>query len=84
MLLIFLTFRMYQIIPYWHKGVFVILISLSLITGGYEYKFNNRYPQFLECINDCPNWKDEVKKWRKDNDYELKIWWYPKWTMRLN
>ena len=84
MLLIFLTFRMYQIIPYLHKSVFIILLSLSLITGGYEYKFNNKYPQFLACINDCPNWRDEVKKWKKDKDYELKIWWYPKWTMKLN
>ena len=84
MLLIFLIFRMYQIIPYWYKGVFVILLSLSLITGAYEYKFNNKYPQFLACIEDCPNWKEEVQKWRENNNYELKIWYYPKWTMKLN
>jgi hypothetical protein len=83
-LLIFLVYRMYQITYRWQKGIFVILISLSLLSGAYEFKENNKYPQFLACIEDCPNWKDEVKKWRKDNNYELKIWYYPKWTMNLN
>ena len=82
-LLIFLVYRMYQITHHWHKNIFVILISLSLMTGGYEFKMNNKYPQFLTCI-ECPDWKNEVKEWRNDNNYKLKIWMYPTWTMRLN
>jgi len=30
----------------------------------------------LECF-DCPIWKDELEKWKIDNNYELKIWNYP-------
>ena len=36
----------------------------------------------ITCIN-CPVWKEEVKKWRKDNSYELKIWDYPRKKMKL-
>ena len=46
------------------------------------YKHNNKYPHLLTCIN-CPIWKEEVKKWRKDNSYELKIWDYPRKKMKL-
>ena len=27
------------------------------------------------CI-DCPIWKDEILKWRQDENYKLKIWDY--------
>ena len=83
MLLIFLIYRLYQKTYYWHKGIFIILIFFSLTTGGYEFKMNNKYPQFLTCIK-CPDWKNEVKEWRNDNNYKLKIWMYPTKTMNLN
>ena len=35
------------------------------------------------CI-DCPIWKDEINKWKKDKDYPIKIWNYPRKTMQLN
>ena len=31
----------------------------------------------------CPDWKDEVSKWRKDNTYKLKTWDYPRKSMSL-
>ncbi|MFL2894484.1 MAG: hypothetical protein ACJZ4I_03260 [Candidatus Pelagibacter sp.] len=80
--LIFIVLKLREIDNFIIKFVSSILITLSIITGLYEYKHNNKYPHFLTCIN-CPIWKDEVKKWRNDNSYELKIWDYPRKTMKL-
>ena len=81
-LLIFIVLKLREIDNFIIKSISSILITLSIITGLYEYKHNNKYPHFLTCIN-CPIWKEEVKKWRKDNSYELKIWDYPRKTMKL-
>ena len=82
-LLLFVMYRMYQVTDKWSKNLCVILIFLSLLTGAYEFKTNNKYPHFLSCIN-CPVWKNEVKKWRQDNSYKIKIWDYPRKFMILN
>ena len=67
------------------------LLSISLISGVYEfrpkYKINLRNPdqnylKYLDCLN-CPNWKSEVKIWRKDNDYIIRLWPYPHKQMKL-
>ena len=34
-------------------------------------KKNNKYPQLLMCLA-CPDWKEEVSKWKKDNTYNYK------------
>ena len=81
-LLIFIVLKLREIDNFIIKWISSILITLSIITGLYEYKHNNKYPHLLTCIN-CPIWKEEVKKWRKDNSYELKIWDYPRKTMKL-
>lgn len=81
-LLIFICYRLFQISHGGTKKFCIVLLSLTLVTGAYEYKFNNVYPQFLECIN-CPIWKDEVTKWKIDNSYQLKIWQYPQKKMSL-
>ena len=52
-----------------------LFIFISITTGFYEYKNNNKYPQFLLCLG-CPDWKEEVSKWKNDINYELKIWDY--------
>ena len=82
-LLLFITYRFYQISSGVTKLFFVILLFFSLTTGFYEYKVNNKYKHFLECI-DCPNWKNEIKKWKNDNSYKIKIWNYPNKHMLLN
>tara|TARA_B100000768_G_scaffold171699_1_gene179241 strand:+ start:628 stop:1881 length:1254 start_codon:yes stop_codon:yes gene_type:complete len=82
-LLLFFIYRMYQITDKWNKNLCAILIFFSLITGGYEFKMNNKYTQFLTCIN-CPVWKEELDKWKLNKDYEIKIWNYPGKTMKLN
>ena len=65
------------------KILFSILIFTSIISGAYEFKNNNKYKKYLICI-ECPNWKQEVEKYKKDNNYYLKIWPYPVKTMKLN
>ncbi len=82
-ILIFMVFRFSQISSGIAKTLSIILILISLFAGSYEYKHNNIYPHFLICDN-CPDWKKEVSKWKKDNTYPLKIWMYPTKTMRLD
>ena len=82
-LLLFSTYRFLQITKGVTKIIFSSFLLISLTTGFYEYKINNKYKHFLECFN-CPIWKDEVRNWKMDNNYELKIWNYPGKTMKLN
>ncbi len=82
-LLLFCIYRIYQINVNYFKYICLSLIISSLIMGFFEYKINNKYPQLLSCLENCPNWKDEVAKWREDNSYELKIWDYPRKKMNL-
>ena len=69
---------------------FSILILISIITGFYEFRpkekniYNNHHSlKNLDCLN-CPNWQEEVKKFREDNSYQLKIWPYDNKAMQLN
>ena len=81
-LLLLTTYRFFQISNKGIKYLCILLITTSLVTGSYEFKKNNKYPQFLMCLA-CPDWKEEVNKWKKDNKYELKIWDYPRKKMSL-
>ena len=82
-LLIFIAYRLFQITGSLYRAFFLILVSVSLLAGSYEYKTRNLYPHFLLCM-DCPNWKNEISKWKDDNNYKLKIWDYPRKVMLLN
>ena len=69
---------------------FSILLLISIITGFYEFRPNvkNIYSNHhslknLDCLN-CPNWQEEVKRFREDNSYQLKIWPYDNKAMQLN
>ena len=66
------------------KLIFLSIIFLSIGSGFFEYKLNNKYPHFLDCLDGCPDWKEEVKKWKIDPNYNLKIWDYPRKTMELS
>ena len=46
-------------------------------------KNKNSYKNFLMC-NECPIWKDEIKIWKNNPEYKIKIWNYPHKTMYLN
>ena len=69
------------------KIAFAVLISFSLISGMYEFRpptknVKHQYLKYLDCIN-CPEWKNEIKKWKKDNQYIIGIWPYPRKRMKL-
>lgn len=69
------------------KIAFAVLISFSLISGMYEFRpptqnVKHKYVKYLDCIN-CPEWKNEIKKWKKNNQYIIKIWPYPTKKMKL-
>jgi hypothetical protein len=65
-----------------YKGIFFIMLLISLVVGFLEFKYFTIYPTFLSCIN-CPVWKEEIIKWKKDNKYVIKIWNYPNQQMKL-
>tara|TARA_B110000211_G_C14055977_1_gene543358 strand:- start:791 stop:2068 length:1278 start_codon:yes stop_codon:yes gene_type:complete len=57
------------------RYLFCIPLIFSITLGLYEYKTNNKYYKFLECIK-CPDWKKEVQLWNSQSNYRLKIWPY--------
>jgi len=83
-LFVFLFFRLFQINKYFLKIIFFLIVLTSLSLGFLEYKINNKYPHFLSCLAGCPDWRIEVKKWRLDHSYNLKIWDYPRKSMKLS
>ncbi len=69
----------------------LFLLISSLVTGIYEfrpkYKINLKNPDVnylkdLDCLN-CPEWKSEVKIWRNDKNYFIKLWPYPRKELNL-
>ena len=65
------------------KIFFHLILLISILSGAYEFKNNNKYKKYLICIN-CPNWSSEVEKFNKNSNYIIKIWPYPGKTMKLN
>jgi len=65
------------------KIFFHLILLISILSGAYEFKNNNKYKKYLICIN-CPHWSSEVEKFNKNSNYNIKIWPYPKKTMKLN
>ncbi len=69
------------------KILFFLIISFSLIFGANEFRpptenVKHQYIKYLDCIN-CPIWKEEIYKWRKNNEYEIGIWPYPRKKLKL-
>ena len=67
---------------------FLSLITISILSGIYEFRpptenIKHQYLKYLDCIN-CPNWSDEVEMFKKDENYKLKIWPYPRKNIKLN
>ena len=68
----------------------IILLITSNVVGFSEFRpnvlqinKNHHSLKSLDCI-ECPNWEEEVKKFRADNNHELKIWPYNNKSMNLN
>ncbi len=67
---------------------FLIFLLIAITAGIYEFRpptknVKHQYIKFLDCIG-CPDWEIEHSKFKKDNNYPLKIWPYPKKSMKLN
>ena len=56
------------------KKLSIILIFLTITFGIFDFR-HKKYIEYLDCI-DCPNWSDEVKKYKLDNNYRIKVWPY--------
>ena len=80
---LFMIIRIYYLYKeHFMKYFYGVIIFVFLFTGFLDYKITNPYPKFLSCI-DCPNWKNEVNQWKLNQKYNLKIWPYPKETVKL-
>ncbi len=60
------------------KNVYLILSFLIIISGIYNYRPINDYRiQYLDCINNCTKWKDQIKEFRSDkSNNEILVWPY--------
>ena len=70
------------------SNFFSILILISIVAGFYEFRpstinVKHQYIKFLDCVN-CPQWKIEVENWKKNQNYQISIWPYPKKRLELN
>ena len=67
---------------------FIFILGLSLLIGIYEFRpptknVKHQYIKYLDCV-ECPIWKEEIKKWRKNKNYVIGIWPYPIKNLSLN
>ena len=67
---------------------FIFILGLSLLIGIYEFRpptknVKHQYIKYLDCI-ECPIWKEEIKKWRKNKNYVIGVWPYPRKSFSLN
>ena len=56
------------------KKISLILIIFSISTGIYDFRVK-KWIIFYEC-RDCPEWKNEIRKFNEDNNYKIKVWPY--------
>ena len=54
----------------------LFLITLTIVTGLIDFRYKKFIP-YLDCIN-CPDWSEEVRKYKLDKNYKLKNWPYHK------
>ena len=58
------------------KKYLVFLTLLILMSGLYQYRPQNDYRiQYLDCINDCIKWEDQIKKFNDDKKQNKLILW---------
>ena len=68
------------------KLFFSSILIISIFSGINEFRPYDKKSSYglklLDCLN-CPVWKNEIQKWKKDNSYEIQILPYPRKTMSL-
>ena len=58
----------------WVKNFSLYLMISTIVFGLIDFRLE-KYIIFLDCIN-CPNWSEEVAKYKLDKNYQLRIWPY--------
>lgn len=58
----------------WVKKFSLVLIILTIFSGLIDFRMK-KYLVWLDCIN-CPNWSEDVKKFKIDKNYKLNPWPY--------
>jgi hypothetical protein len=56
------------------KNLSMIMIILTITFGFFDFRYK-KYINYLDCIN-CPDWNEEVKKYKLDNNYKMNAWPY--------
>jgi len=56
------------------KSLSIILVIFTIISGVYDFRYE-KFIYYLDCIN-CPDWSEEVRKYKLDKNYILKNWPY--------
>lgn len=52
----------------------IFLIFSTLFFGSIDYRYK-KFIYYLDCLG-CPDWKEEVRKYNNDKNYNLKVWPY--------
>jgi len=60
----------------WVRLFSLFLITLTIVSGLIDFRYK-KFISYLDCIN-CPNWSEEVRKYKLDKNYKLKNWPYHK------
>jgi len=50
------------------------LMISTIVFGLIDFRLK-KYITYLDCIN-CPNWSEEVAKYKLDKNYKLRVWPY--------
>lgn len=58
----------------WVKSFSLYLMISTIVFGLIDFRLE-KYITYLDCIN-CPNWSEEVAKYKLDKNYKLRVWPY--------
>jgi hypothetical protein len=58
----------------WVKFFSLYLMISTIVFGLIDFRLK-KYITYLDCIN-CPNWSEEVAKYKLDKNYKLRVWPY--------
>ena len=58
----------------WVRYFSLFLMISTIFFGLIDFRYK-KYIVYLDCIN-CPNWSEEVERYKLDKSYELRRWPY--------
>ena len=74
-ILIFIILHISNSINYRFIKIFSTFLIISTVFFGLIDFRMQEYIMYFDCIN-CPDWNDEVRKYKLDNSYQLNAWPY--------